>query len=252
MKPASPRPVRIHGAQDQCAKPVALRGFGYRDLTMFHFRFSHDTPRAVPALVRCDGPARASRGDNKCQMNPAAAIEVQCPTEDLDLRRTNPNDASEATPRISGHAHCHRHPTRLDHFRHRTVEHQIIRGNTNNLTGEGRCGGPPRSRTTEDHDSDVSPERWDTAATAIETQRHRSGISPFDGPFEGDTLFERAVGTITDAIDALTIERAIDPTSTGQKTRPAMAAEDWAGSNHFLWTATADQHRQVWRDAYLG
>ncbi len=196
---------------------------------MFHFRFSHDTPRAVPALVRCDGPVRASRGDNKCQMNPAAAIEVQCPTEDLDLRRTNPNDASEATPRISGHAHCHRHPTRLDHFRHRTVEHQIIRGNTNNLTGEGRCGGPPRSRTTEDHGSDVSPERWDTAATAIETQRHRSGISPFDGPFEGDTLFESAVGTITDAIDALTIERAIDPTSTGPSTRPAMAAEDWAG-----------------------
>ena len=65
-------------------------------------------------------------------------------------------------------------------------------------------------RPSEDHDSDLSPERWDTAATAIETHRHRSGIAPFDGPFDGDTPLERAVGTITDAIDALTIERAID------------------------------------------
>ena len=65
-------------------------------------------------------------------------------------------------------------------------------------------------RPFEVHDSDLSPERWDTAATAIETHRHRSGITPFDGPFEGDTPFGRAVGTISDAIDALVIGRAID------------------------------------------
>ena len=66
------------------------------------------------------------------------------------------------------------------------------------------------SRPSEDHDSDLSPERWDTAATAIEAHRHRSEITPFDGPFKGDTPFGRAVGTVTDAIDALTIGRAID------------------------------------------
>ena len=65
-------------------------------------------------------------------------------------------------------------------------------------------------RPSEDHDSDLSPERWDTAATVIETHRHRSGITPFDGPFDGDSPFERAVGTITDAIDGLMIERAVD------------------------------------------
>lgn len=59
-------------------------------------------------------------------------------------------------------------------------------------------------------DRALTPERWDTAATAIETRRHRSGITPFDGPFEGNTPFERVVGTITDAIDALTIGPAID------------------------------------------
>ena len=42
--------------------------------------------------------------------------------------------------------------------------------------------------------------------------------SVIDGPFEGDTPFERAVGTITDAIDALTIERAIDAHLDGPET----------------------------------
>ena len=65
-------------------------------------------------------------------------------------------------------------------------------------------------RPSEDHDSDLSPERWDTAATAIETYRHRTGISPFDGPLDGDTPSEWAVGTITDATDALVVGRAID------------------------------------------
>jgi len=65
-------------------------------------------------------------------------------------------------------------------------------------------------RPSENHGRDLSPERWDTAATAIETRRHGSGITPFDGPFEGETPFECAAGTITDPIDALTIERAID------------------------------------------
>jgi hypothetical protein len=65
-------------------------------------------------------------------------------------------------------------------------------------------------RPTEDHETDLSPQRWDSAATTIETHRHHAGITPFDGPLNGETSFERAVGTITDIIEALTIERAID------------------------------------------
>jgi conjugative relaxase-like TrwC/TraI family protein len=65
-------------------------------------------------------------------------------------------------------------------------------------------------RPTEDHETDLSPQRWDTAATTIETHRHHAGITPFDGPLNGDTPYEKAVGTLTDPIEALTIERAID------------------------------------------
>ena len=65
-------------------------------------------------------------------------------------------------------------------------------------------------RPSEDHDRDLPPESWGAAVTAVETHRHRFGIAPFDGSSDRDTPSERAVGTVTDAIDALTIERAID------------------------------------------
>jgi conjugative relaxase-like TrwC/TraI family protein len=53
--------------------------------------------------------------------------------------------------------------------------------------------------------------RWDTAAASVERFRHRQGVTPEHGSFEGDTAKQRALGTASASLsDMLNVDRALD------------------------------------------
>ena len=57
---------------------------------------------------------------------------------------------------------------------------------------------------------DRATQRWDKAATSIERWRHRQGITPERGAFEGDTPLRRATGpTENNRHEATAITKAV-------------------------------------------